>query len=161
MYLWVIIIMIIILLYLYIYPLNFVSGIWKANDDFCQKADITGMLVTFAKDVGDFKIFSNLNTYIIISANNLIIFQKLLKLKITGYRILNYYYYYASIENYDDNDDISISDIFPRNFWIIINIENGKMIWKNNDTIYAELFKDNEASDYANQLKIYQDNNKD
>lgn len=121
---------------------NFLEGLWIATESFCHKANIDGMILFIgASDnklgrssylimYSDDKVVVDTKINIIFGSS---IFPDLSERKIDIILNLN-------------NKKVNLNDVIPSNLECEISIDDGKMIWSKDDTVYAEFYKDNISS---------------
>ncbi len=165
-----IIALVIIIIYnLYIsidYEQRFMSGLWIADEDFCARADIDGMMLYIGSPSGpDVTLQTTYRAYLIMYAKSIIIADKKIGISISSplSELINPFFssnvtrniYLAdgtmSIDMEDaveDPSEIHIKKIMPQSLTAEIDFARGKMTWTCADDgkVYANLYKDYEAS---------------
>jgi hypothetical protein len=116
---------------------KYLDGLWVGDEEFCKRADIEGMLV-YILTTKDPKVKK---ASIIMYANNMVVENKVVILT------------FDESEKIDDYENISLElkikqkgnklEIMPKEQDVVLNMVTGKMVWKKDDTSYAELTKDN------------------
>lgn len=135
---------IIVLIILLIYRIHienkhineFLEGVWLSSEEFNKKAEIDNM-VLYIGPPSEIR-----NIYLIMYKDDIVIDKKM-KIKIS----LDYNFYLTT--KFDGKIkliDEDITDIMPDKQNCIIDIINGSMIWKKNDTTYGEFLKDNHGT---------------
>lgn len=122
---------------------NFYEGLWIAPDYFCEKVQIDGMMIYIGPGDNERKC------YIIMYSGNDVIFDKKINIKFKNKvsNLLLNQKVYKTI--YLEGDDIS--KVMPLVQNVELDLVEGRMTWYSteDDTIYAELFKDNISSRYG------------
>jgi hypothetical protein len=135
-------------------------GLWNASPTFCTDSSIDGMMVYIGPDLEDGHCLSNHKAYIIMHANNAIILQKTINMRIThqnswladiapGSRSVHRLNVEFEESPDDEDDNISISSIMPISQVMELDLSNGKMTWtgldpsSDSERRYAELYRDN------------------
>jgi hypothetical protein len=139
----IIVILICVLVYIYNkcnkYTKDFITGLWVANKDFCQRSGINGMLLY----IGDESAVRP--AYMIVYTDNVVVMSQKMDLTINLDIIKNVGT--LEIDPLDDDNKTNISDMMPLKQHITIDFVKGKMLWqqKKDDELitYAELYKDN------------------
>ena len=120
------------------------TGVWRGSEELCKRADLEGFLVAIGPRSG-----LSRKVYVIMQANDMIIFNALLETRWFGLAFGGRGAYRMSIKNHDDVvNDIAISETFPQSMKVSIDFLNGKMTWSHDNTVYAELLRDNEATQH-------------
>jgi hypothetical protein len=163
---------------------SFIRGHWVANEEFCKKSDLDGMLLQIGPSSG---WWEERLGYLIMYGGGSIIINKRFNISIRG-SILDYLNPYTNNvyvkslrladfnedgsicaidkpddimeiqdESVDDASNVRISKIMPPRLRAEIDIAKGQMIWygpgnDGEDTIYAELYRDNIASTYSQDV---------
>jgi hypothetical protein len=149
---------------------DILEGLWNGDENFCNKSQIDGMMVYIGPIIsnGWDPRCQERKAYLIMYANNSIIANKKFNIvlqesfldKINPFIKSNLY---KTIYLYDESpeeqleaevDDISLihlSKIMPLIQNMELNLITGKMTWSdpNDETVYAELYKDNLSSKYG------------
>lgn len=128
---------------------KFISGMWQANDEFCQKADIDKMLLY----IGDG--LEEKNAYLLIYSEGNVVVSKKLQIKMYPVKVSSSEWeseYKVEIIDADDPDDTSLNDIMPSKVNMKLSIINGRLCLYKKKKIYADLFKDNISTNLANIL---------
>jgi hypothetical protein len=112
---------------------NFMEGLWIASDDFCKRSDIDSMLLFIGPRESD-----TYKAYMIIFAENKIALNEKLEIRMPYWGMIAQ----NDIENQLDINNESLGKIMPLKLSAKIDIGNGKMVWENDDIVYAELYKD-------------------
>lgn len=123
---------------------DFISGMWQANEDFCQQADIEKMLLYIGSG-------PDKNAYLLIYSDGNVVVSKKLQLNISPSKVSSKEYKVEIIDADDPNDD-SLKDIMPSKLNMKLSINNGRLCLYKKKKIYADLFKDNMSTNLANIL---------
>lgn len=133
---------------------DMLEGLWESTEEFCHDSKIDGMLLYIGPALSSFWI--NRKVYLIMYANDAIIINK--KFNISNSCIINPFIQekinltffleddkkadeVLDDESITDESIINIKTIMPTEQSVEINIPLGKMIWKNNDVVYADFTK--------------------
>ena len=115
------------------------EGLWIANEEFCASSDIDGMLVFIGPRIGYFS--ETRKVYIIMFAGNKIAVNEKIEIEISNPFIL------PILANKIQRQILIVSKnvekIMPKSMTLTLNIGSGSMTWETEDTVYAELYKDN------------------
>jgi len=143
--------------------LEHLQGLWIADEKFCEESGIDGMILYVGESEG-----GSCGAYMIMHSNNTIIMEK--KISIDMSRIPQLIIGFPSIvrktielvdSDAEDNDkpinalhvenisDVHISKIMPPILTMEIDIVHGCMSWKDDETIYAKMYKDNQATAFS------------
>lgn len=120
-----IIVVFIVSFYYYTRPVqydDFLSGIWMARPDYCKEAEIDSLMINIDA--------SNNSCYVIMEEDGVPVISQLANLDI----------------NPTSKTATTNIDFLPESFQIDLDKDNGHMLFRLNDTILADLVKDNEAS---------------
>jgi hypothetical protein len=113
------------------------EGLWMANDNFCAKSDVDGMLLFVGPRNG---FFDSRNAYIIIYANDKIVLNEKLVMSLSAWPASDYVEKKVSFSGTD------IEKIWPAGMKMKLDVGAGHMILESDDTVYAELYKDTISS---------------
>lgn len=127
---------------------DFLEGLWESTETFCNDSKIDGMLLYIGPVLSHFWV--KRKAYLIMYANDVVIINK--KFNISNMLMLNpiisdtvYLTFRLSDDKetleVDDPSLVSIETIMPLTQDIEIDISKGRMVWKNDDTIYGEFIK--------------------
>jgi hypothetical protein len=169
----VLVIIIIIIYNVYITNMvcnDLLEGLWTTSETFCAKAGIDGMLIYIGPNENSWDPRSQeRKAYLVMYSNDNIIANKKFTMTIQG-SILDKLNPFAKQKIYkqvylhdpqpenvadqieeeiEDVSQISLKKIMPLTQNVEINISEGQMIWKNDDTVYLEAYKDNLGSHYG------------
>lgn len=152
---------------------DMINGMWKADPEWAEKAEIDGMLLFIGPCEDSLFSFGSETRkgYLIMHADDKVIASKKLELTIsTGISILprktvNYSIYVTDLSAADsgllpdaDHDGIAWTDIMPHELEMELGVSSGKLVLsgidKSGETIqYAKLFKDTSATDLSREMK--------
>lgn len=123
-------------------------GLWRGSEEFCRDADLDGFLVAIGPRCG--WLSPERRVYVIMQSGDMIVFDALLRTKWYGLSFGCGGRYYFQILNQGETAEngIPISDSLPQNLSVSVDFLTGRMIWTNGDTVYADMFRDNEASQH-------------
>lgn len=127
---------------------GFLEGLWESTETFCSDSKIDGMLLYIGPVLSYFWV--KRKAYLIMYANDVVIINK--KFNISNMSMLNpiisdtvYLTFHLSDDKetleVDDPSLVSIETIMPLTQDVEIDISKGRMVWKNDDTIYGEFIK--------------------
>jgi hypothetical protein len=141
----IIIILIITLIYVYRnknisenFTYEYLNGLWIADEEFCEKATIDGMLIYIA-NTDDVNVK---RASLIMYSNNMVIENKIIILDFKSAK--NTDYTNVILDLYVETEDGSkIEKIMPAEQSVSLDVVNGRMSWVNDDITYAVLIKDN------------------
>ncbi len=119
---------------------DLMEGLWIANDDFCNRSEIDGMLVFIGPSDDGWFSSENRRIYIIMNASNKIALNEKFEMNLSGFGLGG-----SNINKTFKLTDLSgkKSSIFPAEMIMKLDLGLGKMSWEFDDTTYAELYKDN------------------
>ncbi len=146
---------------------DMINGMWKADPEWAEKADIDGMLLFIGPSDGFGILSETRKGYLIMHADDKIIASKKLELTIsTGVTVLprknvNYSVYVNDLSEASDllpEDDIAWTDIMPHDLEMELGVSNGRLVLSGADKSgeiiqYAKLFKDTSATDLSREMK--------
>ena len=152
---------------------DMINGMWKADPEWAEQADIDGMLLFIGPTETSGVLSETRNGYLIMHADDQIIASKKVTFNIsTGISILpkTTVTYGVNIVDLDEPEDedlpeadyIPWTEIMPHNLEMELGVSNGKLILNGNDedgekTQYAKLFKDPAATDLSRIMKEMED----
>jgi len=115
---------------------NYLDGLWIADDEFCKKSGIDGIMVYIVPtDNAKIKKAS-----LIMHTNNNIVENKVITLNFEDLKNKDY----ENVKlNLEIESETEIDYIMPDEQTVTLNITTGTMTWENDDTQYAVLIKDN------------------
>lgn len=140
---------------------NYLQGLWIGDKKFCEESEIGGLILY----IGECDSWHTHNAYLIMYSDESIILEKKIAINtsFSGIHILTMSGEFTQnitvtdLEvnpkdedinpvDIDDISEINISQVMPESMVLVLNIEDGSMIWKADDKIYAKLYRDNAAS---------------
>jgi len=147
---------------------EYLPGLWVADENFCNDSGIDGMVLY----VGEKQDDGAHNAYLIMYSTGAIIMEKKIALSISEIPSISPFFSDAieknltlqdlslssdvssdnekreaiSALNIDDVSEIHLSKIMPLSMSVEINFTNNCMTWKDEETVYAKLYKDNYSS---------------
>lgn len=129
----VIIVLLIIVIYMRHAPSRFVEGMWYADPEFCKAADISNMYLLIGRGTG----YTTHNCYLTIA-------------DAAG----------TSGEHFDlgyvgpmcSRASITGSEVFPDTASIELDIDNGKLMIKDDETVYGIFYKDNASTTHIKSI---------
>jgi hypothetical protein len=140
------VIIVIIILVIYLsrsYERDLLKGFWKADADFCDKADLSYFILY----IGNSSVFSGHSSYIVASNINGIILNNQVKMSFSGLSINplinNKRKYNIDIDWLDDEID---DDVFPSCLSAEFYPKYGKLVLYKDDDIKAILYKDSQMT---------------
>jgi hypothetical protein len=135
---------------------NHLTGLWIADEKFCNDADIDGMLLYIGECEG-----RKHNAYLIMYSDNAVILEKKFSFKV-GRVIPSIVIIYPTTmsrlvtlkdpEVTDGNEDIPdesvipLTDIMPLDLQMELDLAHGCLTWSSGDITYLKAYKDNYAS---------------
>jgi hypothetical protein len=148
---------------------DMISGMWKADPDWAEQADIDGMLLFIGPSEGSGILSETRKGYLIMHADDQIIASKKIDVNIsTGISILpkttvTYSMHVTDLSEPEEEgmleaDHIPWTDIMPYDLEMELGVSSGKLILNGTDdegesTQYAKLFKDPAATDLSREMK--------
>lgn len=151
---------------------DMINGMWKADPEWAEKADIDGMLLFIGPCDSEsmFTFWSETRKgYLIMHADDKVIASKKLEFTInTGVSILpkktvNYSIHVTDLDEPEDGslpeaDHIAWKEIMPHDLEMELGVSSGKLVLSGIDksgetTQYAKLFKDPSATDLSRAMK--------
>ena len=127
--------------------LSYLDGYWTSNPEFNKLSDIDNMI--FYID------YTNNNGYLLIISNNKLISKNEITMLIdennikSDNNIYSNLLFKCSFMN-NDKEDFIWNNI---DFECILSINNGNLKLFNNNTLYADLYKDNMITSYINEVE--------
>ena len=163
---------------------NQIEGLWMAPESFCKQSDIDGMLVYVGPRINSSLLSCEKRKIcLIIHGNNTTIAYKKIEISMTSplsmiispFSNKSVWSRMAKIKDVtlevadpeidimDESDDVTtipLNKIIPNCLNIMINLNEGKMVWtgEEDEVTYAELYKDNASSAIGKNLTEAHDN---
>lgn len=133
---------------------NFLEGLWVGSENFCKDSGIDGFLIYLGPAALNYFRIKR-KAYLIMYANDSVLVNKPFDIEyfpISGLLTNNPEILInlidpekTELEEIDDPSMISLEKIMPLKQIIKLDINQGKMIWENENTVYLECYKDNQS----------------
>jgi hypothetical protein len=126
-------------------------GLWIADDDFCNDAGIDGMIIYIGEYDSE---ISGHKAYLIMYSGNAVVVEKKFSFQIGGYVPDFYLLHQAQLskslwlkdEEPESEETMELKEVMPLELRLEIDFGEGSMVWKDEDKVYARLYKDNYSS---------------
>lgn len=121
---------------------DYITGAWVAPDEFCEEAELESLMIVFGEPTSS--AFGNVEQlgYIVANPN---ISAGLTMHYSRGFTMSPYERTFVANVEFDDGP--LWGDSNPTNVTISVDMVRGSMVIRNDDTIFAELYKSNDVSD--------------
>lgn len=114
---------------------DFLEGMWIADEDFCAKSDVDGIMLYIGSGYSEHKC------HLIMHANNKVIVN-------TSFHISVWYWptFGSQLSGSISISEDYMTEVFPLAQQFKLSLITGELIWSHDDTITLDLFKDNISS---------------
>jgi hypothetical protein len=143
------------------YTHKYLRGLWIADEKFCEDSGISGMIIYIGEKTDGVH-----NAYIIMYSNGAVMIEKKISILTSKFPDISPLVSTTLIKNInltdldvpsattekldalhiDDISEISLEQIMPLSMIMEIDFTNNCMTWKDEDIVYAKLYKDNYSS---------------